>query len=458
MPTELQSAPHVSDFRLTLRLALPLIFAEVGWMSMGVVDTIMVGRMPDSAIAIGATGLGQSLYHVIVFLGAGMLLGMDTFIAQAYGRKDLRDAHKTLLNGIVLALVLTPILMVTVSFWPMLMRRFGVSMQLVGPMQPFLSALNWGTLPLLGYFALRRYLQAVNVVLPIMFALVSANIVNAVGDWALIYGHLGFRAEGITGSGWSTCFARIYMFLVLAITLWWVEYKRKFELSHSTSAVKIDLARMWALLKLGAPAGGQILVEIGAFSGATAICGKLGAVPLSGHEIALNCAAFTFMVPYGISSAAAVRVGQQLGREDPEGARRAGWSAIMLGTAFMACSGLVFVSIPKVIARAFSPDPAVVRVGATLLLVAAAFQLFDGVQVVTTGALRGAGDTKTPMLANLVAYWFIGIPLGYFLCFRLGWGALGIWIGLCIGLMLIGSALLVTWHRRAFSMDKIPRL
>jgi MATE family multidrug resistance protein len=222
--------------------------------------------------------------------------------------------------------------------------------------------------------------------------------------------------------------------------------------------VKIDLARMWALLKLGAPAGGQILVEIGAFSGATAICGKLGAVPLSGHEIALNCAAFTFMVPYGVSSAAAVRVGQQLGRQDPEGARRAGWSAIMLGTAFMACSGLVFVSIPKVIARAFSPDPAVVRVGATLLLVAAAFQLFDGVQVVTTGALRGAGDTKTPMLANLVAYWFIGIPLGYFLCFRLGWGALGIWIGLCIGLMIIGSALLVTWHRRIFSLDGMPRL
>jgi len=459
VPTELHTAPRLSDFRLTLRLALPLIVAEVGWMSMGVVDTIMVGRMPDSAVAIGATGLGQSLYHVLVFLGAGLLLGMDTYVAQAYGRKDLRDAHKTLLNGIVLALVLTPILMIAVSFWPMLMRRFGVSVQLVGPMQPFLSALNWGTLPLLGYFALRRYLQAVNVVLPIMFALVSANIVNAVGDWALIYGHLGFRAQGITGSGWSTCFARIYMMLVLAITLAWVESKRSSsKLSRSTSRLKIDLARIWALLKLGAPAGGQILVEIGAFSGATAICAKLGPVPLSGHEIALNCAAFTFMVPYGVSSAAAVRVGQQLGRQDTEGARRAGWSAIMLGTTFMACSGLVFVSIPKVIARAFSPDPAVIHVGATLLLVAAAFQLFDGVQVVTTGALRGAGDTKTPMLANLVAYWFIGIPLGYFFCFRLGWAALGIWIGLCIGLMIIGSALLLTWHKRVFSTDGMPRL
>lgn len=458
MPTKLQTAPSLDDFRVTLRLALPLIMAEVGWMSMGVVDTIMVGRMPNSAVAIGATGLGQSLYHVIVFLGAGLLLGMDTFVAQAYGREDLHDARKTLLNGMVLGLLLTPILMVAVSFWPMFMRRYGISVELVGPMQPFLAAINWGTLPLLGYFALRRYLQAMNVALPITFALISANIVNAVGDWALIYGHLGFRAQGITGSGWSTCFARIYMMLVLVITLVWVESKRTSQVSHSSSMLRIDLARIWALLKLGAPAGGQILVEIGAFSGATAICAKLGPVPLSGHEIALNCAAFTFMVPYGISSAAAVRVGQQLGREDPAGARRAGWSAIILGLGFMACSGLIFVSVPKVIARVFSPDPAVVRVGATLLLVVAAFQLFDGVQVVTTGALRGAGDTKTAMLANFVAYWFIGIPLGYFLCFRLGWGALGIWIGLCTGLIIIGSALLVAWHRKIFSEESLHRL
>jgi MATE family multidrug resistance protein len=458
MAAELQTAPRLDDFRLTLRLALPLIMAEVGWMSMGVVDTIMVGRMPNSAVAIGATGLGQSLYHVIAIFGAGLLLGMDTFVAQAYGREDLHDARKTLLNGIVLAVLFTPVLMVAVSFWPTLMRHYGISVELVGPMQPFLAALNWGTLPLLGYFALRRYLQATNVVLPIMFALISANIVNAVGDWALIYGHLGFRAQGITGSGWSTCFARVYMMLVLAMTLIWVESKSTSSKNlHPSSTLKIELARIWALLKLGAPSGAQILVEIGAFSGATAICAKLGPVPLSGHEIALNCAAFTFMVPYGISSAAAVRVGQQLGRGNPAGARRAGWSAIILGVGFMACSGLVFVSIPKIIARVFSPDPAVVRVGATLLLVAAAFQLFDGVQVVTTGALRGAGDTKTPMLANFVAYWFIGIPLGYFLCFRLGWGALGVWIGLCTGLMIIGSALLLTWRKRVLIVDKTGR-
>ena len=459
MPAETQidfsTSASMSDFRMTLRLALPLIVAELGWMSMGLVDTIMVGRLPDSAISIGATGLGQSLYHMVAIFGGGLLLGMDTFVAQAYGRKDEQDARHTLVNGMVLGLALTPLLMLAVSFWPAMMQRFGISVELVGPMRPFLFAMNWGTLPLLAYFALRRYLQAVDVALPITFAVISANIVNAVGDWALIYGHMGFRAQGITGSGWSTCFARIYMALVLAITLVWVETKGTSSWHGLMDTVRlrmdtprIDPLRIWALLKLGAPAAGQILLEIGAFSAATALCARLGAVQLSGHEIALNCAAFTFMVPLGISAAAAVRVGQNLGRGDPHAARRAGWSAILLGAGFMTCAGLVFAAMPKVIARVFSPDQAVVATGAKLLLVAAVFQLFDGLQVVTTGALRGSGDTSTPMIANFVAYWLIGLPLGCLLAFRLGWGAMGIWIGLCGGLVIIGSALVLAWHRK----------
>jgi MATE family multidrug resistance protein len=435
------------DFRLTLRLALPLVFAEVGWMTMGIVDTIMVGRLPNSAVAIGATGLGQSLFNSVAIFGGGLLLGMDTFVAQAFGRDDLDDARHSLANGLFLAFALAPLLMFAISLWPGLMQRWGISPELVGPMRPFLRALNWGTLALLAYFALRRYLQAVNVAHPIMFALVSANVVNVVGDWALIYGHLGFHAMGITGSGWSTCWARVYMVLCLAMTVLWIERKRLQPGWMQTA--RIDVHRMWELLKLGAPAATQILCEIGAFSAATALCARLGPVPLAAHEIALNCAALAFMVPLGVSSAAAVRVGQQLGRRDPDGARRAGWSAILLGVGFMACSGAVFVSVPRIIARFFTPNTAVIQVGAQLLLVAAAFQLFDGLQTVATGALRGAGDTRTPMLANFVAYWLMGLPVGYVLCFKFGWGALGIWIGLCAGLMIIGSALLMTWNRRA---------
>jgi MATE family multidrug resistance protein len=447
MPSHESTSAHTlrADFRETLRLALPLIFAELGWMTMGIVDVVMVGRLPNSAIAIGATGLGQSLYHSVAIFGGGLLLGMDTFVAQAFGREDLADARRTLVNGLFLACILAPLLMLVVLSWPPLMQYFGISTELVAPMTPFLRALNWGTLPLLIYFALRRYLQAVNVVHPIMFALVSANIVNAVGNWALIYGHLGFSAMGITGSGWSTCFSRVYLVLILATTLFVVESKRKLPKWFGT---RIDLRRVYGLLKLGGPSAAQILLEIGAFAAATALCARLGPVPLSGHEIALNCAALAFMVPLGISSAAAVRVGQEMGRGNPAAAKRAGWSAMALGVGFMAISGTIFVTFSRTIAHLFSRDPAVVRVGAQLLLVAAAFQLFDGMQIVSTGALRGTGETRTPMFANLVAYWFLGLPLGYFFCFKLGWGVVGVWAGLCIGLVLIGSALLLAWHRR----------
>ena len=422
MPTELQSGfPRREDFRLTVRLAVPLILAEIGWMSMGIVDTIMVGRLPNSAIAIGATGLGQSLYHSLAIFGGGLLLGLDTLVAQAYGREDLHDARHSLANGMFLALVMTPLFMFAISFWPGIMQRFRISPELVEPMRPFLRALNWGTLPLLAYFALRRYLQAVNVATPIMFAVVSANLVNALGNWALIYGHLGFRAMGITGSGWSTSLSRVYMVFVLALTLIWAERKRP-PLERRTN-IRIEASRIWDLLKLGVPAATQILLEIGAFTAASALAAKLGPVPLSGHEIAINCAALTFMVPLGLSSAASVRVGHELGRNDTASARRAGWSAIVLSLAFMSCSGLLFVSASRMIARLFTPDPAVIAVGARLLLIAAAFQMFDGLQNVATGALRGAGETRTPMIANFIAYWLIGLPAGYLLCFRMGWAA-----------------------------------
>src|ERR1700687_366100 len=214
-----------ADFRDTLRLALPLIFAELGWMTMGIVDVVMGGRLPDSAVAIGATGLGQSLYHSVAIFTGGLLLGMDTFVAHAYGREDLEDARHSLVNGLFLAFALTPLLMLAVSFWPALMQRVGISVELVEPMRPYLRALNWGSLPLLAYFALRRYLQAVNVAHPIMFALISANIVNVIGYWGLIYGHYGFRPVGIVGSGCSPCWSRVYMAACLAITLVWVESK-----------------------------------------------------------------------------------------------------------------------------------------------------------------------------------------------------------------------------------------
>ncbi len=434
------------DLRPTLRIALPLVLAEIGWMSMSVVDTIMVGRLPNAALAIGAASLGSGLYYTVAIFGSGLLLGLDTLVSQAFGREDLYDARHSLVNSLVLALVLAPLLMLVVSLWPPLMTVVGVRPEIVAAMAPFLRALNWGTLPLMTYFALRRYLQAVHILRPVTFALISANVINALFNWIFIYGHLGFRARGLAGSGWSTCLARTYMAGVLLLTLAYFDRRRRLGLR--APGLRVELRRMRHLLALGLPAATQILVEIGACSAVGALAGKISALALAAHQIALNCAAFTYMVPLGISSAAAVRVGNCLGRGDLRAARHAGWTSIVLGTSFMACAGVVFLSVPRAIARIFTPDEAVVHAGATLLLIAAAFQLFDGLQTVATGALRGAGDTRTPMIANALAYWALGLPIGYILGFKLGWGAPGLWIGLCLGLIVVGLTLLMAWYRR----------
>jgi MATE family multidrug resistance protein len=329
--------------------------------------------------------------------------------------------------------------------WPPIMLKFGVAPVVVTEMTSLIRAMSWSVVPLLLYFALRRYLQGVHLVKPVAFALVSANIVNAVGNWIFIYGRFGFPAYGVAGSGWSTCFARAYMATVLLLAITYYNRKGVLEIAHTPMHFEPRLVRQ--LLALGLPAATQILLEMGGFAAVSALCGILGPVPLAAHQIALNCAAFTFMVPLGMSSAAAVRVGREIGREDRVRALHAGWTAIFLGAAFMFMAGILFVSVPHLLARVFTFDPVVIEAASTLLLIAAAFQLFDGIQIVSTGALRGIGETRIPMLANLVAYWLVGLPVGALLGFKLRWGAPGFWIGLCIGLIIVAASLLRHWHR-----------
>ena len=433
-----------------LRLAVPLALTELGWLSMGFVDTVMVGRLPDSATAIGAVSLGTTLFYTIGIFGSGIMLGLDTLVAQAYGAGKLEECHRMLWSGIYLALLLSPVVMLAVLACVPFFPRFGLSTALVAATVPFLKALIWSTLPLAFYFVLRRYLQAMAIVKPVVFALISANLVNLAGNWLLVYGHWGLPAFGVKGSGWSTCISRVYMVTVLALAA--IYYDRKRSSGLWLASRTIDWGRIRELLRLGLPAASQLLLEIGAFTLATFLVGQLGAVVLAGHQIALNVASITYMVPLGIGSAAAVRVGHAIGAEDIRAAARAGWMALFLGAGFMFCSGLMLFFFRRPIARIYSPQAAVVASGATLLLVAAVFQLFDGLQVVATGALRGAGNTRTPMLTNLIGYWVVGLPFGAFLCFRLNYGAIGMWAGLCLALIMIGSVLLVVWRRSIRSM------
>jgi MATE family multidrug resistance protein len=433
------------EFRPTLRLAIPLVLAELGWMSMAVVDTMMVGRLPNSAVAISAVSLGGILVHVLAFFGGGLLIGLDTLVSQAFGAGQREDCHRSLLHGIYLSLALTPFLMAPVWFFDPLLRFARISPDIISVAVPYSKAMAWGTLPLLLYFAVRRCMQGMNMVRPISFALVTANIINALGNWLLIYGKFGAPAMGTVGSGWSTAFARIYLAAILVGYLLWYDQKHRTELLRTP--IQPELVRIRRLIALGFPAAMQITLEIGVFALVTALIGRLGAVSLASHQIALNTVSFTYMVPLGISSAAAVRVGQAIGRKDPAAAGAAGGTAIFLGAAFMTCASTALLLFPRWIARMFTPDETVIHSTILLLAAGAAFQLFDGLQTVATGALRGAGDTRTPMLCHFTAYWIIGLPLGAWLCFERGWGALGLWSGLSLALILIGILLLFAWRR-----------
>jgi len=434
-----------AEMRPTLRLALPLVLAEIGWMTMGIVDTVMVGHLPDSANAIGAVSISSSIFNVVAFFGGGLLIGLDTLVAQAFGAGQREDCHRSLINGIYLSVVMTPLLMAPVWFFGPLLQALHIAPSVASLAVPYMKALAIGLFPLMLYFAVRRCIQAMNMVRPVAFALVTANLINLLFNWVLIYGKWGAPAMGVVGSGWSTALARLYMALVLVGYLLWYDRRHRTELLKTP--VNIDFTRIRRLIILGLPAATQITLEISVFALTAALIGRLGAVPLAAHQIALNTVAFTYMVPLGISSAAAVRVGQALGRKDPRGAADAGDTAIFVGAAFMLAASVLLLVFPRPIARMYTPDEAVIRTTIFLLAAGAAFQLFDGLQTVATGALRGAGDTRTPMLCHFTAYWVIGLPLGAWLCFSRHWGAFGLWAGLSLALILIGIVLLLAWRR-----------
>jgi MATE family multidrug resistance protein len=309
-----------------------------------------------------------------------------------------------------------------------------------------LSVLTWSVLPLLLYASFRRYLQGMGVVRPVMFALIAANAVNLFVNWLLIYGRLGAPALGATGSAWATVIARIGMAAVLLAVI--IARERGPRPGLFATPLRIDLARMRRLVRLGFPAASQITLEVGVFAAATALAGRLAPASLAAHQIAVNIAAFTFMVPLGVASAGAVRVGQAVGRGDRAGVARSGWTALLFGAFFMSCAAMTFLLAPRQLIGAFTSDRRVIEVGVSLLFVGAIFQLFDGVQGVATGILRGLGDTRVPMLWNLAAHWCIGLPLGYALCFRAGYGVVGLWWGISTGLIICGVALLAVWSRR----------
>jgi len=437
-----------TEFLPMLKIAVPVVMAELGWMTMGVVDTVMVGPLGPQAIS--AAGVGNSLHIAFAIFGMAVMLGLDTLVSHAYGARDIRDCHRWFFDGLTLAAMLAvPIMALLVLLW------FAIpSLGFRGAVRPLLETyfgiLLLSTPFLLAYAVCRRYLQAMHAVTPVMFALVTANVINATGNWVLIHGHLGFPALGVAGSAWATVISRAYMLTFLFCAVWWIDRKRTRQagieghgLWHVDRA--FNAARLRRLLSLGLPAASQMGAEVGVFALATAMSGMLDPISSAAHQIALNMAGVAFMIPLGLGSAGAVRVGHAVGARDRQRASAAGWTAILIGILFTIFAAAVFVLVPRQLIGLFSKNADVLSVGTSLLFLAAVFQLFDGIQGVITGTLRGLGDTRTPMIVNLVAHWLLGLPTSYVLCFVIGWGVYGLWIGLSLGLIVVGVVLLGVW-------------
>jgi multidrug resistance protein, MATE family len=433
-----------SEFRPMFTLAVPVVLAELGWMVMGVVDTLMVGRL--SPEAIGAVGVGSSMFTAVVVFAMGLLLGLDTLVSHAFGAGRLEECHRWLLHGVVLSLAIAAPITLVIYAMVVALPAWGFDPAVLALTQPYLAIVMWSVVPLLLYATFRRYLQGMGVVRPVMIALAMANVANVVINWVLIFGKLGAPAMGVRGAAWATVASRIVMAGYLLVVILIREHGRRPGLFETRFEIKADWLRR--LVSLGFPAAMQITLEVGVFATASALAGRLQPVALAAHQIALNIASCAFMVPMGLASAGAVRVGHAVGRRDPDGAERAGWVALLFGVGFMGAAAALFVLAPGFLIGAFTADRMVLALGVSLLLVAAVFQLFDGMQGVATGILRGLGDTRTPMLWNLFGHWFVGLPLGYTLCFALGYGVLGLWWGLSTGLIICGVALIVVWMKR----------
>lgn len=425
-------------------LAAPVVVAELGWITMGMVDTLMVGRL--GAEAIGAVGVGTALFNAVAVFSMGMLLGLDTLVSQAFGARRLDECHRWLVHGMALSVALAIPVTALLFFIGRFLEHWGMDPEVLRLTRPYLDTVAWSVLPLLLYFCFRRYLQGMGLVRPVMIALVLANLANVFINWMLIFGRLGAPALGVAGAAWATFLCRILMCVYLLAVI--VRRERDIRPGLFETSFRLEMTSLRRLITLGLPAALQLTLEVGVFAAASALAARFAPVALAAHQIALNIAGLTFMVPLGIASAGAVRVGHAIGARDGPAAARAGWTALLFGALFMSTAALIFLTVPRTLIGAFTTDPAVIRIGVTLLAVAASFQLFDGLQGVGTGILRGLGDTRTPMYWNLFAHWVLGLPLACVLAFHTRLGVIGLWWGLSLGLIICGVALALVWWRR----------
>jgi MATE family multidrug resistance protein len=432
-----------SELSALSRLAAPLFAMQFGSMLLGVVDIMVVGRLGEAPVA--AVGLGQTLVFATSVLGFGWMLALDPLIAQAIGAGEQERARNYLAQGLwVAGLGAIPLTLVVFSLSQSL-ELLGIEPDAAAHARPYLYARLPGILPFLWLAASRAFLSAHERTRPLVIGVIAANVVNLVLAYGLVFGVelLSIPAMGTTGAGIAATAGTLVQ---VAIVLGAVR-----ALAPAGARWRpfgpMDGALMWRTMRLGTPIGLTLLAEVGSFTFVTMLMGNIGTRALAGHNVAITLISATFQMALAIGAAGAVRVGRAIGRGETRAARLAGLTAIGLVSAFMLACALAFLAVPAQLASIITDEPRVVAAAVPLLLVAAAFQLFDGVQAVAAGALRGAGDTRWPLALNLVGHYAIGIPIGAWLAFERGLGAVGLWWGLSAGLTAVAIALTVRFTR-----------
>jgi MATE family multidrug resistance protein len=431
-----RTLPRREDLRATIRLALPVVVIQVGMMAMGVVDTVMVGHLSPQALA--AVALGNLYFFGLAIFAMGTLMVLDPVVAQAVGARDEPAVARGIQRGVVLAALLTvpAALLLLAAGWFMNLARQPA--EVVPLAAAYAVRLAPGVLPFFVFVVFRQSLQSMRVTAPIVVAIVVANLVNAALNWMLIFGRLGAPAMGVVGSAWATTASR----WLLAILLVLLVRRRLAGYLWPIRPEIREAAALGRMLRLGLPIGSQMVLEFGAFACVALMMGWLGTREMAGHQVAINLASLTFMVPLGTADAASVLVGQAVGRADPLGARGASASALLCGAGFMSLTAIVFLAAPGPLARCYTDDATVLAVATALIPLAGVFQVFDGLQAVAGGILRGLGETRVAMVVNLLGYWGLGLPVSYVFGVHLGYGPAGLWWGLVLGLAVVATILL----------------
>ena len=429
----------------TVKLAYPIIIGQLGIIMMGVVDSVMVGEV--GAVPLAGASLGNSLFILIFIIGLGVAMTVTPLIAILVGANRFPECgvyfRQSLIVNIILGLILMFITFICSDFF----EHFNQPPEVAAQATSYAKIIALSILPAMLFHTYKQFIEGFSVMKPAMIIAITANLINVFANWVLIYGNLGMPALGLDGAGWATFSSRVFMAFVIMIYVRNNNYFKQFDISFHFKNVNFPVIKK--IISVGLPSGFQYFFEVGAFSFAVIMVGWLGTKQLAAHQIAINLASISFMAVLGISAAGGIRVGNAVGQQDIKEIRRAGFTAIFLGTAIMATAGLIFISFNKFLPTLYIDDPRVISYASSLLIIAALFQLSDGVQGVGIGILRGLTDVRIPTVITFVAYWVIGLPVAYLLGFILDFGVQGVWVGLLTGLTASATMLTLRFNLKS---------